>query len=139
MSDWQRPTWDKYFLSIAKSVSARADCSRRKVGAVLVKDHRIIATGYNGVRPGSMGCLDGGCPRGKLSYDEQPAFKDYSNCIATHAEMSALLFSPFPVQGATLYVTCEPCPDCHKFIKNAGLAAVYWPGGYREWTDTSSF
>ena len=72
MSPQQVPGWDDYFLGIATAVSARAKCTRRRVGAVLTIDHRIIATGYNGAAPGEDDCLMGACPRGQLSYDDVP-------------------------------------------------------------------
>ena len=71
------PGWDDYFLGIASAVAARAKCTRRRVGAVLTIDHRIIATGYNGAAPGEDDCLMGACPRGQLSYDDVPGLGDY--------------------------------------------------------------
>ncbi|MDR1431207.1 MAG: cell division protein DedD, partial [Propionibacteriaceae bacterium] len=93
------PSWDDYFLGIAQAVSARAKCLRRRVGAVVVLDKRIIATGYNGAAPGRPDCLEGACPRGQLSYEQVPGYGGYdrpgtaSFCIAIHAEVNALLFA----------------------------------------------
>jgi dCMP deaminase len=126
-----RPDWDEYFLNIASVVADRADCKRRKVGAVLVNsDHIIIGTGYNGTRPGKPGCLDGACPRGNLSYAEVAEFSDYSDptspgfCISTHAEVNALLHTTQPVQNATIYVSQPPCPGCFKVLDNAGMSRI---------------
>lgn len=126
-----RPDWDEYFLDIAVAVSKRADCRRRLVGAVLVdKHHKIISTGYNGVKAGMVGCLEGGCPRGLLSQHEVPAFSDYNNvkspgyCISTHAEMNAMLHAGQKVVGATMYITDPPCEGCRKAMHNAGVERV---------------
>lgn len=110
------PAWDDYFLGIAQAVGARAKCTRRQVGAVLVIDHRLIATGYNGAAPGRPDCLEGACPRGRLGYGEVPAFSDYDQpgtpgfCIAIHAEVNALLFAVRDTAGAVAYITDEPLP-----------------------------
>ncbi|MBE6477525.1 MAG: dCMP deaminase family protein [Propionibacteriaceae bacterium] len=130
------PGWDEYFLGIAQAVSARAKCTRRRVGAVLVgPDHRIIATGYNGAAPGRPDCLEGACPRGRLGYGEVPGLGDYDRpgtpgfCIAIHAEVNALLFSTRDTKGATIYVTDEPCPGCRKALAAAGIVRAVWPDG----------
>ncbi|WP_316668228.1 dCMP deaminase family protein [uncultured Propionibacterium sp.] len=130
------PGWDEYFLGIAQAVSARAKCTRRRVGAVLVgPDHRIIATGYNGAAPGRPDCLEGACPRGRLGYDEVPGLGDYDRpgapgfCIAIHAEVNALLFSTRDTKGSTIYVTDEPCPGCRKALAAAGIVRAVWPAG----------
>ena len=129
------PDWDTYFLQIAEVVSARAKCTRRQVGAVVVLDRRIIATGYNGAAPGRPDCLEGTCPRGRLSYDEVPAFSDYDLpgspgfCIAIHAEVNALLFATRDTKGATCYITDKPCPDCRKALAAAGIIRAVWPEG----------
>ena len=128
----QRPTWTQHFLEIAQTVSKRADCSRRKVGAVLVKNNRIKATGYNGSPPGKPGCLtDGACPRAKSdvaygsSYDTGPGA-----CIAVHAEINAILYSsPEERDGATLYVTFVPCDGCRRVIAGSGISLVVFPQG----------
>jgi dCMP deaminase len=134
-----RPDWDPYFLDIARAVAARADCTRRQVGAVLVRDHRIVSTGYNGAPAGQPGCLTAGaCPRGRTSYEEVPAFSDYTAaagagaCIAHHAEANALYYARFgSTFGADLYITCEPCPQCQTLITRLDVARVVWPDG--EW------
>lgn len=122
-----RPSWDEYFLGIAKAVSLRADCTRRQVGAVIVVGGRIVSTGYNGAPAGAPGCLsDGACPRGKLSVQEQPRDFGYGNCDAVHAEANAILYAYRDLRGATLYCTDKPCVDCAKLIAGAGIKEVVW-------------
>lgn len=124
-----RPDWDEYFLAIATAVSARADCRRRQVGAVIVDvNHRIIATGYNGVPAGSPGCLAGACPRGLLTYEQLAEHTDYDKgpgrCLSTHAEMNAIIYAGHQVRGCTIYVTDAPCHGCAKHLASAGIARV---------------
>ncbi|MGV9815794.1 deoxycytidylate deaminase [Streptomyces cellulosae] len=132
-----RPGWDEYFLGIAQAVSARGDCTRSQVGAVVVQKInglRVgVGFGYNGAPPGVPGCLSAGaCPRGKLSAEECRPGSDYSNCTADHAERNAVRFTPTEHRaGATLYVTREPCPSCRTLLSVVGLARVVWPEG--EW------
>ncbi|MCL1838473.1 MAG: deaminase [Propionibacteriaceae bacterium] len=129
------PGWDEYFLGIATAVAARAKCLRRKVGVVLVLEKRIIATGYNGAPPGKPDCLEGACPRGRLSYDEVPELGDYDRpgtpgfCIAIHAEVNALLFATRDTKGAIAYITDPPCPGCRKALAAAGVVRAVWPAG----------
>ena len=121
-----RPDWDTYFLNIAKTVSQRADCSRRQVGAIIVKKNRIVSTGYNGAPAGEKGCLAGFCPR--ANSDVKPNELPYTNCIAIHAEANALLYANRNAKkGATIYVTTKPCGDCEKLIKGAGILRVVYP------------
>lgn len=116
----QRPDWDDYFLGIAEAVAARSDCHRARVGAVVVKDKRIRATGYNGAPAGKPGCAT--CPR--RTADVEPG-SDYTNCVAVHAEANALLYCDrTDLIGATLYVTREPCYGCTKLIAGSGVARV---------------
>ncbi|MDG4783240.1 dCMP deaminase family protein [Micromonospora sp. WMMD961] len=124
-----RPDWDSYYLGIAVAVAARADCTRRQVGAVVVRDHRIVGTGYNGAPSGVPGCLTAGaCPRGRLSYDQLAADSSYSNCVAVHAEANALLRAGFEAsRGAVLYITDPPCHECSRLIAAAGIARVVTP------------
>jgi dCMP deaminase len=129
------PSWDEYFLGIAQAVSARAKCLRRRVGAVIVLDKRIIATGYNGAAPGRPDCLEGACPRGQLSYDQVAGLGDYDRpgtagfCIAIHAEVNALLFATRDTKGSTAYITDPPCPGCRKALAAAGIIRAVWPAG----------
>lgn len=120
-----RPEWDDYFLSVAKAVSSRADCTRRRVGCVVVLDNRIISTGYNGAPASDPGCASAGaCPRGQLSYEALPKDSSYHNCIAIHAEANALLYARTSCVGATAYVTDNPCPDCAKLLRGAGITRI---------------
>lgn len=119
-----RPSWDDYFRGIARAVSARSSCSRRHVGAVVVskKTHRILGTGYNGSVPGAGHCIDGHCPRGRLSYGQLPAGAPYGNCIARHAEANAIIQAQrFTEPGDIIYITCEPCSDCEELITKSQL------------------
>lgn len=133
-----RPGWNEYFLGIAEAVAARADCTRSKVGAVLVNSRREVrGTGYNGAPSGIPGCAShGACPRGRLSATQCEPNSDYANCIADHAERNALAHAnPRELFGATLYSTREPCPKCWTLIKASGLACVVWAEGasYQTW------
>lgn len=125
-----RPSWESYFLDIARVVATRADCSRRQVGAVLVKDNRIFATGYNGAPAGDPGCLTAGaCPRGNSdvppgsSYDTGPGA-----CTSLHAEQNAIIYSSREQsQGATLFCTDYPCDGCMRMIRGAGILMLVTP------------
>ena len=124
-----RPTFDEYFLGIATAVAARADCTRRQVGAVVVKDRRIVGTGYNGAPAGDPGCVT--CPRRTSdaepgsSYDTGPG-----QCVAIHAEANALLYTDrTDLVGSTIYATCMPCDGCFKLIRGAGVTRVVTPEG----------
>lgn len=129
MSDYFRPGWDPYFLTIARAVARRADCTRRQIGCVLVdRDDRIISSGYNGAPAGKPGCLtDGACPRGQLSYAQVPKDSDYDNCISIHAEANALLYARTDCKGATAYITDAPCYSCAKLLAAAGVDRIVWP------------
>ena len=131
MPDWDysRPDWDQYFTNIAYTVSTRADCRRSRVGAVIAKDHRIVATGYNGAPAGHVGCLAGGCPRaGSQAEPYSPYDSGPGACIAIHAEANALLYASYDrCTGATIYVTRKPCDGCRKLIDGAGITRVVYP------------
>lgn len=122
-----RPDWDSYFLAGAMWVASRADCTRSRVGAILVREHRIVSTGYNGSIAGTPGCLDGNCPRGRQSYVDRPSTADYSDCIALHAECNAILYARREDRlDATLYVTRPPCDACLRVIAASGVARVVY-------------
>lgn len=130
-----RMSWQEYFLGIAESVSARGDCTRSRVGAVIVRsDNIVVSTGYNGVAPGRLGCLDGACPRGRQTYDQIPGYGTYENCIATHAERNAVSFAlaagrESDLVGSSCYITRKPCKECDGYLWDVGVSMVYWPGG----------
>lgn len=129
-----RISWDEYGLELAKTVALRADCTRRKVGAVLMMpDHSIAATGYNGGYSGGSSCLRGECPRGQLTTEQLASNSDYSSgqgtCIALHAEWNVLLRASWEQMiGSTLYVTDEPCHLCWNLIMGTHIRRVVWPG-----------
>lgn len=127
---YKRPSWDEYFLQMAKLVSKRATCLRRRVGAVLVKDKRILATGYNGAPSGLEHCLDIGCLREKL---EIPSGQRHELCRGLHAEQNALIQASLygvSVKGGTLYATNQPCVICAKMLINAGIQEIVIASGY---------
>ena len=122
----RKPSWDDYYLGIAKAVSIRGDCVRRQHGAVVVRDHKIISTGYNGTPPGDdRSCgKTGQCPR-NLDPTSKHGEGSYDLCWATHAEANALLRADWSdLQGSTIYITGAPCPGCAKLIKSAGILRV---------------
>lgn len=122
-----RPTWTETFSEIARTWAKRSTCSRRQVGAVLVKDNKVIGNGYNGVPSGATHCIDGGCPRGQLTYERVPAGSDYNAhpCMAIHAEHNSILQAGIlHARGATLYTTEPPCQQCTNLIEHAGIAEV---------------
>lgn len=128
----RRPDWDEYGLLLANAASARADCSRRAVGAAIFdRERRVVSTGYNGSYPGGPSCLAGGCPRAQSnvlpgsSYDTGPG-----SCIAVHAEANAVLYSDRArLDGATIYITDAPCDGCKKLLRSTRIKRVVWPGG----------
>lgn len=132
--DISRPSWDEYFLGIAAAVSARADCRRRRVGAVLVANNRIVATGYNGAPSGGPSCLAGECPRGLLDAQTLTPGSSYDTgsgaCVALHAEQNCLLYADRSrAEHATIYITHEPCDGCRRMIAGSGVIRAVWPGG----------
>jgi len=125
-----RPSWDEYFLGIADLVSKRSTCLRRSVGAVLVLDKRILATGYNGVPSRIRHCSEVGCIREKLNV---PSGERHELCRGLHGEQNAFLQAALhgtSVKGATLYSTIQPCIICAKMIINAGIQRVVYGGDY---------
>ena len=134
-----RPTWDEYFFQIAEQVASRSTCMRRQVGAVLVKDKRILSTGYNGAPRGISHCIDVGCLRDELGV---PSGERHELCRALHAEQNAIAQAALhgvKIDGATLYCTHQPCSLCAKMIINAGIVEVYFNEGYPDELATGLF
>lgn len=119
-----RPDWDSYFLDIIEVVSRRSTCRRRSVGAGLVRDRRILATGYNGAPSKLKHCLDIGCVREQLNV---PSGERHELCRGLHAEQNAIIQAAMhgvSAKGATLYCTNHPCVICAKMIINAGIVRI---------------
>lgn len=127
----KRPDWDEYFMQMAELTAKRSTCLRRQVGAVIVKDKHIIATGYNGAPKGLPHCEElGGCLREKLGV---PSGERHELCRALHAEQNAIIQAATlaqSIEGATIYVTHQPCIICAKMIINAGIQRVVIRSGY---------
>ncbi len=125
-----RPSWDEYFMKIATEVAGRSTCLRRKVGAVLVREKRILTTGYNGAPKGVAHCAEAGCLREKLGV---PSGERHELCRGLHGEMNALVQAAVhgvSVEGATLYCTNRPCSLCTKMLINSGIKRVVLREGY---------
>ncbi len=125
-----RPEWDHYFMGIAKVVALRSNCIKRKVAAVIVKDKRIISTGYNGTPRGVKNCSEGGCPR---CNNIDPSGKGLDECLCSHAEENAIVQSAYhgvSIGGSVLYTTFSPCLMCTKMIINAGIREVVYNMDY---------
>ena len=128
----QRPSWDQYFMDITRLVATRSSCLRRQVGALLVKDRNILATGYNGVPSGITHCEVAGCLRERLGV---PSGERHELCRGLHAEQNAIIQAAkhgTNIDGATLYCTTMPCIICTKMIINAGITRVIYGEGYAD-------
>lgn len=125
-----KPSWDEYFMDIAHLVAKRTSCIRRAVGAVLVKDKHVLATGYNGAPKGIKHCEETGCLRQQM---EVPSGQRHELCRGLHAEQNSFLQAALHgvcVEGASIYVTVTPCIICAKMIINAGVKEVVIEGEY---------
>ena len=119
-----RPDWDTYFMRITKLVATRSSCLRRSVGAVLVKDKRILATGYNGAPAGMAHCEEAGCLRDQLHI---PSGERHELCRGLHAEQNAIIQAArqgAEIKDSTLYCTTAPCSLCAKMLINAGVTLM---------------
>jgi dCMP deaminase len=128
----QRPSWDQYFIDITRLVATRSTCLRRGVGAILVKDRNILATGYNGVPSGISHCEQTGCLREQLNV---PSGERHELCRGLHAEQNAIIQAArhgVNIDGATLYCTTMPCVICTKMLINAGIKRVVFGEGYAD-------
>ena len=127
-----RPDWDAYFMGIVELVAKRSTCLRRSVGAALVRDKRILATGYNGAPSSLNHCLDVGCLRDRLQI---PSGERHELCRGLHAEQNAIIQAALhgvSVKGATLYCTNQPCIICAKMVINAGISLIVVKDGYAD-------
>ena len=127
-----RPSWETYFMDIAELVAKRSTCLRRAVGCVVVKDKRILSTGYNGAPTGIKHCIETGCLREKLNV---PSGERHELCRGIHAEQNAIIQAAFhgvSIKGATLFCTNQPCLICAKMIINAGIIKIYYRDGYAD-------
>ena len=125
-----RPDWDTYFMCFTKLVATRSSCLRRSVGAVLVKDKRILATGYNGAPAGMAHCEEAGCLRDQLHI---PSGERHELCRGLHAEQNAIIQAArqgTEIKDSTLYCTTAPCSLCAKMLINAGVTRIVYEGSY---------
>ena len=121
-----RPAWDQYFLKIASVVATRSTCLRRQVGALVVKDRRILTTGYNGAPRGLSHCLDIGCLRSEAGAESGT---EHELCRGLHAEQNTIIQAAIhgvSIEGGSLYGTHQPCVLCTKMLISAGLDAIYY-------------
>ena len=125
-----RPSWHEYFMRIAVLAATRSTCRRRQVGAVIVKNKKVLATGYNGSPAGLRHCLEIGCLREKMAI---PSGQRHELCRAIHAEQNAIIqaaTSGISIYGGTLYSTTFPCIMCAKILINSGIKEIYVAEGY---------
>jgi dCMP deaminase len=126
-----RPSWDEYFMEMAEITAKRSTCLRRNVGAVIVQDRHVMSAGYNGAPRGITHCAErGGCLREKLGV---PSGERHELCMALHAEQNAIIQAASlgqSIEGATIYITHQPCIICAKMIINAGIKKIIVKEGY---------
>ena len=128
----QRPSWAQYFMDITELVAKRSTCTRRAVGAILVKDKRILATGYNGAPTGVPHCAETGCLREKLNV---PSGERHELCRGVHAEQNAIVQAAHhgvSIKGSVLFCTNLPCSICAKMLINSGIRTIYYKSGYAD-------
>lgn len=125
-----RLPWPEYFMNITYLVAERCTCTRRRVGAIAVKDKRILATGYNGAPAGVPHCLDVGCLRDELGI---PSGQRHEICRGLHAEQNVIIQAAvhgINISGSTIYCTTHPCVLCSKMLINCGVSAIYYAEDY---------
>ena len=130
MHEISRPDWDDYFMELAKVAALRSNCVKRKVAAIIIRDKRVISTGYNGTPRGTKNCYQGGCPR---CYDLADSGTRLDECLCSHGEENAITQAAYhgvSVKDGTLYTTVAPCLMCTKMIINAGLREVVYNQDY---------
>ncbi|MDA2930788.1 cytidine/deoxycytidylate deaminase family protein [Acidobacteria bacterium AH-259-O06] len=130
MRNMTRPGWDEYFMKLAKVASLRSNCVKRKVAAIIVRDKRVVSTGYNGTPRGTKNCYEGGCPRCNNLADSGTRLEE---CLCSHGEENAITQAAYhgvSVKEGTLYTTFAPCLMCTKMIINAGIREVVYNQDY---------
>lgn len=130
--DDARPSWETYFMDITHLVAKRTTCLRRAVGAVIVKDRRVLSTGYNGAPSNVRHCREVGCLRKAMAV---PSGERHELCRGIHAEQNAIIQAAYhgvSIKGATLYCTNLPCSICAKMIINAGITRIVYASGYAD-------
>ena len=130
LKEIQRPSWDEYFMNIAKVVASRSNCMKRKVAAIIVRDKRVISTGYNGTPRGTRNCNEGGCPR---CNSLAASGTNLDECLCSHGEENAIVQASYhgvPLKDAIIYTTFAPCLQCAKMIINSGIREVIYNTDY---------
>ena len=125
-----RPSWDEYFMSLARLAATRSTCVRRRVGAVIVKDRMVLSTGYNDTPRGMKNCGDGGCERCRSGAAAGTAL---DSCLCLHAEQNAIIQAAYHgvgIAGGTIYSTHQPCLTCAKMIVNSGIIRIVYHEPY---------
>jgi dCMP deaminase len=130
LKEVQRPSWDEYFMNIAKVVASRSNCMKRKVAAIIVRDKRVVSTGYNGTPRGTRNCNEGGCPRCNNLATSGTALDE---CLCSHGEENAIVQASYhgvSLKDAIIYTTFAPCLQCSKMIINSGIREVIYNMDY---------
>ena len=130
LKEIQRPSWDEYFMNIAKVVASRSNCMKRKVAAIIVRDKRVVSTGYNGTPRGTRNCNEGGCPRCNSLAASGTALDE---CLCSHGEENAIVQASYhgvSLKDAIIYTTFAPCLQCAKMIINSGIREVIYNMDY---------
>ncbi len=131
-AEGNRPSWETYFMDITSLVAKRTTCLRRAVGAIIVKDKRLLSTGYNGAPSHIRHCREVGCMREQLKV---PSGQRHELCRGIHAEQNAIIQAAYhgvSIRGGTLYCTTQPCSICAKMIINAGIRKIIYASGYAD-------
>ncbi len=129
-AEYKRPTWDQYFMRMAYLAASRSNCTRRKVGAVIVRDNQVMATGYNGPPVHAVNCDVVGCIRDELNV---PSGERHELCRGLHAEQNAIIeaaVNGVSIKNAKIYVTTHPCVVCSKMLMNAHIDEIIYAEGY---------
>lgn len=124
-------TWTEYFIEVAKLVSKKGSCTRRQIGAVIVKDNMLVSTGYNGTPRGVKNCNEGGCER--CNNPDVQSGSNLHECLCVHAEENAIVqaaYQGISTKGAVLFTSLCPCLYCAKTIVNAGIRKVFYNEAY---------